>query len=59
MIYQEHYSKVSRGIRKKRTRQILFFAFIACAFVCRMSVVEDFVPFVIPAKPNTDSLIAE
>ncbi len=58
MIYQERYSKVSRGIRKKCTRQILFFAFIACAFICRMSAAEDFVPFVIPAKPNADSLIA-
>jgi len=58
MIYQERYSNVSRSIRKKCTRQILFFAFIACAFVCRMSVAEDFVPFVIPAKPNADSLIA-
>ena len=58
MIYQERYSKVSRSIRKKCTRQILFFAFITCAFVCRMSVAEDFVPFVIPAKPNADSLIA-
>ncbi len=58
MIYQEGYSKVSRSIRKKCTRQILFFAFIACAFVCIMSAAEDFVPFVIPAKPNADSLIA-
>jgi len=58
MIYQERYSKVGRSIRKKCTRQIPFFAFIACAFVCRMSVAEDFVPFVIPAKPNDDSLIA-
>ena len=58
MIYQERYNKVSRSIRKKCTRQILFFAFIACAFVCRMSAAEDFVPFVIPAKPNADSLIA-
>jgi len=58
MIYQEGYSKVSRSIRKKCTRQILFFTFIACAFVCRMSVAEDFVPFVIPAKPNVGSLIA-
>ncbi len=58
MIYQERYSKVSRSIRAKRTRQALFFVFIACAFVCRMSAAEDFVPFVIPAKPNTDSLIA-
>jgi len=58
MIYQERYSKVSRSIRPKCTRQILFFAFIAFAFICRMSAAEDFVPFVIPAKPNADSLIA-
>jgi len=58
MIYQERYSKVSRSIRKKCTKQFLCFALIICAFVCRMSVAGDFVPFVIPAKPNADSLIA-
>ncbi len=58
MIYQERYGKASSWTRKKYTRQILFFAFTACAFVCRVSAAEDFVPFVIPAKPNAESLIA-
>ena len=58
MIYQERYSKVGRSIRKKCTRQILFFAFITCAFVCGVSMAGDFVPFVIPAKPNAEALIA-
>jgi len=65
MIYQERYRKVSRSVRKKctpqdtfRQRQILFFAFIACALVCRVSAASRSVPFVIPAKPNADSLIA-
>jgi len=58
MIYQEHYSKVSKNIRAKCTKQFLFSALMTCALVCRVSAASRFVPFVIPAKPNADSLIA-
>ncbi len=58
MMYQECYSKVSKNIRAKCAKQFLIFALMTCSFVCGVSVAGDFVPFVIPAKPNADSLIA-
>ena len=59
MIYQERYSKVSKNIRAKCMKQFSIFALMTCALVCRVSAAGQFVPFAIPAKPNTNSLIAD
>ena len=59
MMYQERYSKVSKNIRAKCTKQFSIFALMTCALVCGVSVAGQFVPFAIPAKPNADSLIAD
>jgi hypothetical protein len=44
-------------IRKVYRWQFLIFAFLICIFPC-IGTADDFVPFVIPAKPNPDSPIA-
>ena len=59
MKYREHYSSTRSNIRTKRTRQLLIPTLITCALVCGVSMAGDMVPFVIPAKPNPDSLIAD
>jgi hypothetical protein len=43
--------------RKVFQRQFLIFALLICTFPC-IVVADDFVPFVIPAKPNPESSIA-
>ena len=58
MRYQEHYSIPLSSMRAKRTRQFLIPVFITCILVYRVSIAGEMVPFVIPAKPNPDSLIA-
>src|SRR5210317_1103528 len=58
MRYREHYSIPLSSMRAKRTRQFLIALFITCILVCRISMAGEMVPFVIPAKPNPDSLIA-
>jgi hypothetical protein len=44
-------------IRKVYRQQFLIFALLVCTFPC-IGAADDFVPFVIPAKPNPDSPIA-
>ncbi len=58
MRYQEHYNRIRSNTRTQHTRQFLIPVFITCALVCRISMAGDMVPFVIPAKPNPNSLIA-
>ena len=58
MRYQEHYSRIRSNIRTNRTKHFLVPVFIICVLVCGVSMSGDMVPFVIPAKPNPDSLIA-
>ncbi|MHC4728037.1 MAG: carbohydrate binding domain-containing protein, partial [Planctomycetota bacterium] len=58
MRCQEHNSRVHRNIGTKITRQNLIPLFVACVLICKMSMAGEMVPFVIPAKPNPDSLIA-
>ena len=58
MRYREHYSIPLSSMRTKLIRQFLIPVFITCALVCRVSIAGEMVPFVIPAKPNPNSLIA-
>ena len=58
MRYQKHYSIPLSSMKTKRTRQFLIPVLITCVLICRMSIAGEMVPFVIPAKPNPDSLIA-
>jgi hypothetical protein len=46
------------SIRTICKERFLIFALVICALVCSGAAAGDFVPFVIPAKPNADSLIA-
>ncbi|UCE46733.1 MAG: hypothetical protein JSW47_14075, partial [Phycisphaerales bacterium] len=39
-------------------RQALFLSFAFCVFTSAAAKAQDFVPFVIPAKPNLESPIA-
>ena len=58
MRYREHYSIPLSSMRTKHTEQFLIPVLITCVLVCRVSIAGEMVPFVIPAKPNPDSLIA-
>ena len=58
MRYREHYSRSRSNTRTKHTREFLIPVFMTCVLICRMSMAGEMVPFVIPAKPNPDSLIA-
>ncbi len=58
MRYQKHYSRTCINTRTKHMRQFLILGFVTCFLFCRMSMAGEMVPFVIPAKPNPDSLIA-
>ncbi len=58
MRYQKRYGRIHNNTARKRTREFLIAVFITCVLVCRVSMAGDMVPFVIPAKPNPDSLIA-
>ncbi|MDT8303960.1 MAG: carbohydrate binding domain-containing protein, partial [Sedimentisphaerales bacterium] len=58
MRYREHNSIHLSSMRANQTRQFLILLFITCVLVCRISIAGEMVPFVIPAKPNPDSLIA-
>jgi hypothetical protein len=57
MILRECRNDVCSSVRAKYAKPSLIFVFIACAVVCSGAAAE-FVPFVIPAKPNAGSLIA-
>jgi len=58
MTFQEGCNNLHRGIRRKCTKRLLIFALLTCAFICSGAQAGDFVPFVIPARPNPKSLIA-
>jgi len=48
---QPHHNNNARGsLSSGRTKQLLTFAFMTCVFACS-GAAEDFVPFVMPAKP--------
>ncbi|MCP4262194.1 MAG: hypothetical protein GY774_32530 [Planctomycetes bacterium] len=55
MRYREHYS---RNTREQHLKRFLISVFITCILVCSVSMAGEMVPFVIPAKPNPNSLIA-
>ena len=57
MMLREYFNYVHGNIRKKFTTQFLVYVLIICTVTCSRTVAE-FVPFVIPAKPNLDSPIA-
>ncbi len=58
MVSQECCDNVHRSFRATHAKQFLIFALVACALACSGVVAGDFVPFVIPAKPNARSSIA-
>lgn len=57
MILRGNLNHVHAAVKSKYTGQFLFFAFLFCAIAYNRAAAE-FVPFVIPAKPNPDSPIA-
>ena len=57
MILWGYFNNVHGNIRKKYAEQFLIFALLICTISCSRAV-ADFVPFVIPAKPDAGSLIA-
>ena len=57
MILRGYFNNVNGNIRKKYAEQFLIFALLICTFACSRAA-ADFVPFVIPARPNADSPIA-
>ncbi|MEJ2702208.1 MAG: carbohydrate binding domain-containing protein [Sedimentisphaerales bacterium] len=58
MILHERRGLVLKSTRIGSARLFLILAFISGALVCGRAVADDFVPFVIPTKPNVGSLIA-
>jgi len=48
--------EIYKDVRGKCAKQL--YAFVLTVAICSGAAAEDFVPFVIPAKPNPDSLIA-
>ena len=57
MIFRGYFNNVHGSIRKKFAEQFLIFGLLICTFAYS-GAAADFVPFVIPAKPNLESLIA-
>ena len=57
-MHQKRYNKAAENVKTRSAKQFVIFVLVICALVCRMLVAGDFVPFVIPAQPNADSLIA-
>ncbi|MHC4807077.1 MAG: carbohydrate binding domain-containing protein, partial [Planctomycetota bacterium] len=59
MIRQLHHNNHNaRGnLSSGRIKQLLTFALVACVFACS-GAAQDFVPFVIPAKPDANSPMA-
>jgi hypothetical protein len=58
MKHRECRKNAHEDVRTKSAKQFVIFVFLTCVFVNGRAVAADFVPFVIPAKPNADSLIA-
>lgn len=58
MRYQKRYNSTHFNSREERSKQSFIFLFLICFLICRISMAGQMVPFVIPAKPNPDSLIA-
>lgn len=57
MILRGYFNNVNGIIMKKYAEQFLIFAIIICTIACGRTAAE-FVPFVIPAKPDINSPIA-
>ena len=57
MILRGYFNNVYGGIRKKCAGQIFVFALLTCTLACSRATAE-FVPFVIPARPDANSPIA-
>ncbi len=57
-MYPECHNKMFKSKKVNYTKQFLISALITCVIFCRFSIAGEFVPFVIPAKPNAESLIA-
>jgi Carbohydrate binding domain len=58
MILQESCGRVHMSRGAKGARLFPVFAFVLWLYVCGGTWADEFVPFVIPAKPNADSPIA-
>ena len=56
MTSRLRFSQVGNNTTNRYTKELC--TFLLWASVCSVVVAEDFVPFVIPAKPNPDSAIA-
>jgi len=57
MVLRENLNGVHARIKSKYIGQLMVFAFLFCTLACNRAM-ADFVPFVIPAKPNPDSPVA-
>jgi hypothetical protein len=57
MMLRENLNNAQANKRSKCTRQFITFAFLFCAIACSRATAE-FIPFVIPAKPDPNSPIA-
>ncbi|MCX5639001.1 MAG: cellulase family glycosylhydrolase, partial [Planctomycetota bacterium] len=56
MTYQPHFSKVHKSTRARCAKRL--YTLVLSAVICSGAAAQDFVPFVIPARPNPASLIA-
>ncbi|MGB2865376.1 MAG: hypothetical protein WBC05_18750 [Sedimentisphaerales bacterium] len=57
MILRGYFNSVHGNIRIKYAEQFLIFSLLICTLTCN-SVAAEFVPFVIPARPDANSPIA-
>ena len=57
MIHREWHDSVATGVRVGRTGRFLIFVLVSCALAYG-GAAGEFVPFVIPARPNASSPIA-
>jgi hypothetical protein len=57
MILTERLTGICGNVTKRHTRRLLIFTFLACTVLCSR-VDGEFVPFVIPARPDVNSPIA-
>jgi len=58
MILGRYFNNVHGSVRKKYSGQFLIFALLTCTLACYSRAAAEFVPFVIPAKPDANSPIA-
>ena len=58
MNYQKYSNSICNNTITHHLRQYLLAVLIISLFICEVSIAGEMVPFVIPAKPNPNSLIA-